>query len=204
MNAKGRVAILISGRGSNFEAIYKNSLKKDANYEIVVVISNKKKAPGLQKAAEYGLDAFHVSPAKYRTKSDYEKEIIAILDKYKVDLVCLAGYMKIIGSELLETYKNRMMNIHPALLPSFPGLDAQQQAVDYGVKISGCTVHFVEAGVDSGPIILQKAVPVEPTDDAETLSHRILKLEHEIYSAAVRLFFENRLKIIGRKVIILP
>ncbi|MFC2155878.1 phosphoribosylglycinamide formyltransferase [Acidobacteriota bacterium] len=203
MKTKGKVAIFLSGRGSNFEAIYQNSLKKDANFEIVVVISNKKSARGLEKAKEYGLAAFFISPKKFDTKAAYEKEIIKILKKYDVNLVYLAGYMKIVGEELLQAYENRIVNIHPALLPSFPGLHTQQQALDYGVRVSGCTIHFVDAGVDSGPVILQQAVAVEPGDDEETLSQRILKEEHRIYSEAIRLYFENRLKIKGRNVIIL-
>lgn len=203
MKSKGRVAILLSGRGSNFEAIFNNSLKQDANFEIVVVISNKKHARGLAKAREYGLPAFHISPKKFAAKTDYEREITNVLKKYNVELVCLAGYMKIVGEELLKRYENRIINIHPALLPAFPGLHAQKQAVDYGVKVSGCTVHFVDAGVDSGPVILQQAVPVEPGDDEETLSRRILKEEHRVYSEAIRLYFGKKLKISGRNVIIL-
>ena len=203
MKTKGRVAIFLSGRGSNFEAIYQNSLKKEANFEVVVIISNKKSARGLEKAKEYGLPAFFISPKKFGLKTAYEKEIIKTLKKHDVDLICLAGYMKIVGEELLRAYENRILNIHPALLPAFPGLHAQKQALDYGVKVSGCTVHFVDAGVDSGPVILQQAVAVEPGDDEETLSQRILKEEHRIYSAALRLYFENRLKISERNVIIL-
>ena len=202
MKAKGRVAIFLSGRGSNFEAIYQNSLKKDANFEIVVVFSNKKSARGLEKAKEYGLAAFFISPKKCDSKAAYEKKIIKTLQNYDVDLICLAGYMKIVGEELLHAYANRILNIHPALLPSFPGLHAQQQALNYGVRISGCTVHFVDAGVDSGPVILQQAVTVEPGDNEDTLSQRILKEEHRIYSEAIRLYFGNRLKISGRNVII--
>jgi phosphoribosylglycinamide formyltransferase-1 len=203
MKSRGRVAVLLSGRGSNFEAIYHNSLKKDANFEIVVVISDKKHARGLAKAGEYGLPAFHISPKKHTAKAAYEREIIKVLKNYDVELVCLAGYMRIVGEELLKEYKNRVINIHPALLPSFPGLHAQQQAVDYGVKVSGCTVHFVDAGVDTGPVIAQQPVAVEPGEDEKSLSRRILKEEHRIYSEVIRLYFTNRLKINERNVIIL-
>lgn len=203
MNSKGRAAVLLSGRGSNFEAIYHNSLKKEANFEIVVVISDKKHARGLAKAREYGLPAFHISPKKFAAKAGYEREIIKVLKKHDAELVCLAGYMRIVGEELLKEYKNRLLNIHPALLPAFPGLHAQKQAVDYGVKVSGCTVHFVDAGVDTGPVILQQPVPVEPGDDEETLSQRILKEEHRVYSEAIRLYFGKKLKISERNVIIL-
>jgi phosphoribosylglycinamide formyltransferase-1 len=202
MSKKGRVAVLLSGRGSNFEAIYHSSLKKEANFEIAVVISDKKDARGLERAREFHLNAFFVSPKKLQPKEVYERKIIEILKKHRVDLVCLAGYIRIVGEALLNTYNGRIMNIHPALLPSFPGLHAQQQALEHGIKVSGCTVHFVDEGVDTGPIIIQKAVEVKENDTEETLSQRILKEEHKIYSQAITLFFENRLKINGRHVII--
>jgi phosphoribosylglycinamide formyltransferase 1 len=202
MKKKGRVAILLSGRGSNFEALYHRSLNNDANFEIAVVISDKQEARGLERARQLGLDAYHVSPRELKPKEAYEQKILEILDSRRVELVCLAGYMRIAGETLLSGYKGRIMNIHPALLPAFPGLKAQQQALDYGVKISGCTVHFVDAGVDTGPIILQKSVPVEENDSEESLSERILAEEHQLYSRAVTLFFQNRLKIRGRRIII--
>lgn len=204
MKGKGRVGILLSGRGSNFEAIYRSSQKEGANFEIAAVISNKKQARGLERAAEFGLPAFHVSPKTFATKAEYEREIIRILEEHRVDLVCLAGYMRIVGEELLKAFENRIMNIHPALLPSFPGLDGQRQALEHGVKVSGCTVHFIDAGVDTGPIVLQRAVPVEEDDDEESLSQRILAQEHQVYSQAIRLYFAERLKIVGRRVIISP
>jgi len=203
MSKKGQVAVLLSGRGSNFEAIYQTSLKNEANFEIAVVISDKKKARGLERAREFNLNAYFVSAKKLKPKEVYERKIIEILKEHKVDLVCLAGYMRIVGETLLSAYNGRIMNIHPALLPSFPGLHAHQQALEHGVKVSGCTVHFVDAGVDTGPIIMQKAVEVKENDTEETLSQRILKEEHKIYSQAITLFFENRLKINGRHVIIL-
>ena len=204
MNEKGRVAVLLSGRGSNFEAIYQSSLKQDANFEIVAVISDKKEANGLKRAREFNLNAFHVSPKKLKPKEVYEQKILEILKPYRVELVCLAGYMRILGDTLLSAYSGRIINIHPSLLPAFPGLDAQKQALDHGVKVSGCTVHFVDSGVDTGPIILQKAVEVKEKDTEEELSRRILKEEHLLYSKAVTLFFKNKLKMSGRKVIILP
>ena len=200
MKKKGRVAILLSGRGSNFLAIYKNSLKNDSNFKVAVVISNKKNARGLQKARDFKLKAYHVSPKKFDTKEEYETEILNILKGNNVDLICLAGYMRIVGDTLLNAYKKRIINIHPALLPSFPGLDGQKQALDHGVKVSGCTVHFVDSGVDTGPIIIQKAVKIEENDSEESLSKRILKQEHRIYSEAIKMFFDNRLKFEGRKV----
>jgi phosphoribosylglycinamide formyltransferase-1 len=200
---KGRVAVLLSGRGSNFEAIYQNSIQPDSNFEVIVVISDKKDARGLERAREFGLNAFHVSPKKLKPKEVYEGKILEILKVHDVELICLAGYMRIVGETLLSAYEGRMINIHPALLPSFPGLHGQKQALDYGVKVSGCTVHFVDPGVDTGPIILQKSVEVKEEDTEESLSQRILKQEHLLYSKAVTLFFENRLQIQGRRVIIL-
>ncbi len=199
MNKKGRVAVLLSGRGSNFEAIYQSSLKEETCFQIVVVISDKEDARGLERAREFGLPAFFVSPKELKPKEVYERKIVAILQEYRVDLVCLAGYMRIVGQQLLDAYKGRIMNIHPALLPSFPGLHAQQQALDYGVKVSGCTVHFIDSGVDTGPIILQAAVEVKDNDTEETLSQRILKEEHKIYSRAITLFFTNGLKMLAQK-----
>lgn len=200
---KGRVAVFLSGRGTNFEAIYKSSISKDSNFEVFVVISDKKKAKGLKKAKDLKIKSFHISLNKFQSKNEYEKQIIKILNKNKIELICLAGYMKIVGEELLKEYKNRIINIHPALLPSFPGLNSQAQALNHGIKVTGCTVHFVDSGVDTGPIILQKSVKVKENDTEETLSKRILKQEHKIYSKTIRLFFENRLKIKGRKVIII-
>ncbi len=199
---KGKAAIFLSGRGSNFEAIYQSSQHPGANFEIAVVISDKKDAPGLKKAKEYGLPTHLVLPKLFNSKEEYEKHLVNLLREMDVDLVCLAGYMRIVGEELLKAFENRIMNIHPALLPSFPGLHAQKQAFDYGVKISGCTVHFIDSGVDTGPIILQQPVEVLEDDNEETLSNRILAVEHKIYSQAIRLFFENRLKLRKRRVII--
>ncbi len=190
---------MLSGRGSNFEAIYQSSLKEETCFQIVVVISDKEDARGLERAREFGLPAFFVSPKELKPKEVYERKIVAILQEYRVDLVCLAGYMRIVGQQLLDAYKGRIMNIHPALLPSFPGLHAQQQALDYGVKVSGCTVHFIDSGVDTGPIILQAAVEVKDNDTEETLSQRILKEEHKIYSRAITLFFTNGLKMLAQK-----
>lgn len=202
MKKKGKVAVLLSGRGSNFEAIYQNSLKDGANFEVVAVISNKKKARGLETARQYGLPAYHVSPRKFADKTGYEKEIVTLLKRHDTELVCLAGYMRLVGPTLLNSYPGKIVNIHPALLPAFPGLDAQKQALNYGVKVSGCTVHFVDAGVDTGPIILQQAVPLEEGDDEESLSKRILEQEHRLYSRGISLYFENRLQREGRRVII--
>lgn len=198
------IAVFISGRGSNFLALLKNIEKGVLkNCQIAVVFSNNPNAKGLEYAAEAGIKTI-VIPSKNRSdRVEYDKEIINALSEYNIDLICLAGYMRIVTEELVEAYKNKIINIHPALLPSFPGLHAQKQALDYGVKVSGCTVHFVDGGMDSGPIILQKTVPVYDNDTEDTLSARILEQEHTAYSEAVALYAAGRLKVSGRKVEIL-
>lgn len=198
------IAVFISGRGSNFLALLKNIetgvLK---NCQIAVVFSNNPNAKGLEYAAEAGIKTI-VIPSKNRSdRAEYDKEIINALSEYNIDLICLAGYMRIVTQELVDAYKNRIINIHPALLPSFPGLHAQKQAIDYGVKVSGCTVHFVDGGMDTGPVILQKTVPVYDNDTEDTLSERILEQEHTAYSEAVALYAAGRLKVSGRKVEVL-
>ena len=197
---KGRIAVFLSGRGSNFEAIYNYSRKEKANFEIAAVISNKKYARGLQRAEDFGIDAYFVSRKKAGSKKNYELEIVKILKEHQIDLICLAGYMKIIGEILLREFPARIINIHPALLPSFPGLNAQRQALEYGVKISGCTVHFVDSGIDTGPIILQEAVKIDPADDEDSLSKKILVQEHKIYSKVIELFFQGRLNINEKRI----
>lgn len=199
----GRVAVLLSGRGSNFRALHDAMLAGKVDAEIVLVFSNKAEAPGLQTARERGLETLHLDPKSFPSKEAYDAAIVEELKKRQVDLVCLAGYMKIITPLFCEAFRNQIMNIHPALLPSFPGLHAQKQAVDYGVRFSGATVHFVWEEVDAGPIILQAVVPVYQDDTEETLADRILEQEHKIYPEAVRLFFEGRLEVRGRKVFIL-
>ena len=172
-----------------------------------IVISNKSGAKGLKIAKKLGVKTEVIESKDFKgSKSEYDKKIITILERYGVTpkngLVCLAGFMRIISPEFVQKYKNRIINIHPALLPSFPGLHAQKQAIDYGSKYSGCTVHFVDSGVDTGPIILQAIVKIKKEDTEETLSKRILRKEHQIYPDAVRLFAEKRIKIIGRKTVI--
>lgn len=194
-------AVFISGRGSNFLALLKNIEKGVLkNCHIVVVFSNNPNAKGLEYAAEAGIKTI-VIPSKNRSdRIEYDREIINALAEYNIDLICLAGYMRIITEELVEAYKNRIINIHPALLPAFPGLHAQKQALDYGVKVTGCTVHFVDSGMDTGPVILQKTVPVYDNDTEDTLSARILEQEHIAYSEALSLYAAGRLKVSGRKV----
>lgn len=198
---------MISGRGSNMEYILKSIKQKKIPINPVIVISNKSNAKGLEIAKKHGIKTEVIESKDFKgSKTEYDKKIITILEKHGVTpkngLVCLAGFMRIITPEFVQKYKNKIINIHPALLPSFPGLHAQKQAIDYGSKYSGCTVHFVDSGVDTGPIILQAIVKVKKEDTEETLSKRILRKEHKIYPDAVRLFAEKRIKIIGRKTII--
>jgi phosphoribosylglycinamide formyltransferase-1 len=200
-----KIGVLLSGRGSNFKAIY-NAIRtgKIRNAFISQVISNNSEAPGLLFARQEGINALYVNPADFHDRQAYDESIVNILKQSEVDVVCLAGYMRILSSDFVEAFKDRILNIHPSLLPCFPGLDAQRQALEYGVKITGCTVHFVDKKVDHGPIILQKAVEVMDSDTVESLSERILKKEHEAYPEAVKLFLEDRLVVANRKVFIKP
>ncbi|MFQ6108987.1 MAG: phosphoribosylglycinamide formyltransferase [Candidatus Aminicenantales bacterium] len=199
---KGKIAVFISGRGSNFMAIHNAILARKINAEIALVFSNKKEAPGLKIAQERKLETLFLNPKEYDSLEDYEREVIKEVRRRDVDLICLAGYMKILSPSFCRQYKNRIMNIHPALLPSFPGLHVQRKALEWGVRFSGATVHFVTENVDMGPIILQAVVPVYQDDTEDSLSERILKEEHKIYPEAVRLFFEGRLEVRGRRVFI--
>lgn len=203
-NRRGRIAIFLSGRGSNFMAIHREIQSGTIDADISVVFSNKKAALGILYAQEHGLETLCLSPKNYDSREAYDAEIAQEMMKRDIDLICLAGYMRIITEPFCQQYKYRMMNIHPALLPSFPGLHVQQKAIDWGVKFSGATVHFVEPEVDMGPIILQAVVPVEQDDTEETLSARILKEEHKLYPEAVRLYFAGQLEVRGRRVFTLP
>jgi len=198
------MAVLASGRGTNFEALADSIDRREVKGVIRVVISDKPDAPVLTKARKRGIPAVYINPSQFSSKELYEEEISRICQEYQVDLIVLAGYMRILGESFVNRFPFRIINIHPALLPSFPGLHAQRQALEYGVRFTGCTVHFVDAGVDTGPIILQQVVPVLPDDDEETLTQRILKEEHKLLPQAVQLLAEGRLKIVGRRVIILP
>jgi len=200
----GRVGILISGRGSNMEAIVRASEERRVPAIVAIVISNEPQAPGLARAEAHGVETLVLDRRAAGSLENQDRRIVSALEERRVDLVCLAGYMKILTSVLLKSFPRRILNVHPALLPSFPGLDAQRKAIEHGVRFSGATVHFVDTGVDTGPIILQAVVPILPDDTPETLSERILKEEHRIYPQAIRLFFEERLQIEGRRVRILP
>lgn len=197
---KLRVGVLASGRGSNLQSIMDAAESGRIDAEVAVVVSDKEGAFALERARRAGIPAEFVNPKAFGGREDYESAVVGILNKHAVDLVCLAGYMRIAGRTLLESYPNRVMNIHPALLPSFPGMHGQQQAFEHGVKFSGCTVHFVDGGMDTGPIIIQAVVPVLDDDTADTLADRILEQEHRIYPEAVQLFARGRLKVEGRRV----
>jgi phosphoribosylglycinamide formyltransferase-1 len=200
---RGRVAVFLSGRGSNFMAIREAVHRGDINADISLVLSNKEDAPGLIKAREWSLETLFLNPKLFASREEYDRTILKELHDRRVDLVCLAGYMKVLTPELCDAFKHRVVNIHPALLPSFPGLHVQQKAIDWGVRFSGCTVHFVAAEVDMGPIILQAVVPVLQDDTEDTLAARILVEEHRIYPESVRLYFEGRVEVRGRRVFIL-
>jgi phosphoribosylglycinamide formyltransferase-1 len=202
MSKKIRLGVLISGRGTNLQSIIDASKKGEIDAEIAIVISDKKDAYGLIRAKENNIHTLSLSPKDYKNREDFDKKVVEELNKHKVDLVLLAGFMRIVTSVLIEPFRNRIMNIHPALLPSFPGLDAQKQALEHGVRFSGCTVHLVEEGMDEGPIIIQAVVPVMDNDTVDTLSELILKYEHKIYPIAIQLFAEGRLKVEGRKVLV--
>lgn len=201
-----RVAVLASGRGSNLQSVIDAIEAGQVQAQIVAVISNKKDAVALERARKHGLMDLFVDPKPFAGRPDsreaYDRSLLEILQQHEVELVLLAGYMKIVTAVLVNAYANRMMNIHPSLLPSFPGLDVQKKAIDWGCKLAGCTVHFVTEGVDEGPIIIQAAVPILDDDTPETLAARILVQEHKIYPRAVQLFAEGRLRVDGRRVFI--
>jgi phosphoribosylglycinamide formyltransferase-1 len=198
VNAPKRLGILLSGRGSNFLAIADSIASGQLpGAEIAVVISNKADAPGLTAARERSLTA-HAIEARGRKRAEHDAEIIACLREHQVDLVCLAGYMRLLSAEFVQAFPQRILNIHPSLLPAFPGLDAQEQAFNYGVKVAGCTIHFVDEQLDHGVIILQKTVPVLDTDDAHDLAKRILEQEHIAYAEAIARVLSGKYQITGR------
>jgi len=195
------LGILLSGRGSNFEAIADWVAAGRIRANIAVVISNRPEAPGIESARRRGLDA-RVIPSKGKQREDHDREVVAALRDKNVDLVCLAGYMRLLSPWFVQQFPQRILNIHPSLLPAFPGLEAQKQALDYGSKVSGCTVHFVDEHLDHGAIILQKSVPVLDDDDEHTLAARILEEEHKAYAEAINIVLEGNYDIIGRRLIV--
>ena len=198
---KKRIGVLLSGRGSNFEALAEAVASgRIPNAEIALVLSNREDAPGIARARARGIAA-QVIPSKGLQREAYDRLAVAALREKQVDLICLAGFMRLLSPYFIQAFPNRILNIHPSLLPSFPGLEAQRQALDYGVKFVGCTVHFVDENLDAGPIVLQSVVPVQDGDTEETLSARILAEEHRIYPEAVRIVLEGRYTIAGRRVL---
>lgn len=196
-----RLGVLLSGRGSNFEALADSVASgRIPNAEIALVLSNREAAAGIDRAKGRGLTT-RVIPSKGLEREAYDRLVVAALHEAKVDLICLAGYMRLLSPYFVAAFPQKILNIHPSLLPSFPGLEAQKQALDYGVKFAGCTVHFVDENLDAGPIILQSVVPVEDNDTDDSLSERILKEEHRIYSEAVKIVLEGNYKIVGRRVV---
>lgn len=199
---KNRIGVLISGRGSNFEALADSIVAgRIPNAEIPIVVSNREDAPGIEKARARGIEARAI-PSKGLEREAYDRLVVAALREKKVELICMAGYMRMISPYFVSEFRNRILNIHPSLLPAFPGLESQRQALEHGTKFSGCTVHFVDEHLDAGPIILQAAVPIEDTDTPETLAARILREEHRIYTEAVRIVLEGRYRIEGRRVLV--
>lgn len=193
------LGILLSGRGSNFEAIAKNvAAGKISNARIAVVISNRPHAGGIFKAQELGIETL-IIPSKGKAREEHDHEVVAALQQHNVDLICLAGYMRLLSPWFVKQFPQRILNIHPSLLPAFPGLEAQEQAFAYGVKVAGCTVHFVDEELDHGPIIVQKAIAVLETDDEKTLAARILEQEHLAYSEAINMVLSGSFRVTGRK-----
>jgi phosphoribosylglycinamide formyltransferase-1 len=196
-----RVGVLVSGRGSNLQALVEAARRKELGGEIAVVVSNVETAPGLERAREAGIPAFF-RDHRGKGREAYDAEIVEILRAHQVDLVCLAGFMRLLSPAFVRAFPGRIVNIHPALLPAFPGLEAQRQAWEHGARVSGATVHLVDEGLDSGPIVAQEAVPVVSSDTPETLAARILETEHRLYPRAVRLLLEGRCRLEGRRVIV--
>lgn len=196
-----RVGVLISGRGSNLQALIDAAASGRLGGEIAVVVSNVPSAAGLERARKAGIPA-RFCDHRGRAREDFDQEVLDLLAAHHVDLVCLAGFMRLLSSRFIKAYAGRILNVHPSLLPSFPGLEPQKQAIAYGVKVSGATVHLVDEGLDSGPILLQEAVAVRGDDTAETLAARILEVEHDLYPRAVRIVLEGRCRVEGRRALV--
>jgi phosphoribosylglycinamide formyltransferase-1 len=195
-----KLAVLVSGRGSNLQAIIDSIEREELNAHISIVISSTRDAMALKRAEKHGIKTIFIDPTVYLNSKEYDKVLIKKLKEFPIDLICLAGSVRILGEEVIQTFKEKIINIHPSLLPAFPGLNAQKQAIVHGVKFSGCTVHFVDSGIDSGPIILQTAVPVYDNDDEKSLSKRILEQEHYLYPKAINMIKENQIKINSKTV----
>jgi phosphoribosylglycinamide formyltransferase-1 len=195
-----KLAVLVSGRGSNLQAIIDSIDREELDAHLSIVISNTKDAMALKRAEKHGIKTIFIDPSTYLNSKEYDKALVLKLKEFSIDLICLAGYMRILGEEVIQTFEKKIINIHPSLLPAFPGLNAQKQAINHGVKFSGCTVHFVDLGVDSGPIILQTVVPVYDNDDEKSLSKRILEQEHYLYPKAIKMIQENKIRLDGRTV----
>ena len=195
-----KLAVLVSGRGSNLQAIIDSIDREELDAHLSIVISNTKDAIALKRAEKHGIKTIFIDPSNYLSSKEYDKALVLKLKEFSVDLICLAGYMRILGEEVVQTFEKKIINIHPSLLPAFPGMNAQKQAINHGVKFSGCTVHFVDFGVDTGPIILQTVVPVYDNDDEKSLSKRILEQEHYLYPKAIKMIQENKVRLNGRTV----
>lgn len=196
-----RLAVLASGRGSNLGAILDACRRDEFPARVVVVVSDREQAPALERANREGIAAVFADPGAHGDRAAYDAALLATLDRYRPGLVCLAGFMRLLSPSFIAAWTGRLMNVHPSLLPAFPGLHAQRQALEYGVKVAGATVHFVDDGVDTGPVILQSSVPVRSDDTEDSLAARILVEEHRLYPEAIRLFAEGRLSITGRRVV---
>jgi len=195
-----KLAVLVSGRGSNLQAIIDSIDREELDAHLAIVISNTKDAMALKRAEKHGIKTIFIDPSTYLNSKEYDKALVLKLKEFSIDLICLAGYMRILGEEVIQTFEKKIINIHPSLLPAFPGLNAQKQAINHGVKFSGCTVHFVDSGVDNGPIILQTVVPVYDNDDEKSLSKRILEQEHYLYPKAIKMIQEKKISLNGRTV----
>jgi phosphoribosylglycinamide formyltransferase-1 len=196
-----RIGVLLSGRGSNFEALADSvAAGRIPHAEIAVVLSNRDGAPGIDKANQRGITT-KVIPSKGLEREAFDRQVVAVLNEHKIDLICLAGYMRLLSPYFVAAFPNRILNIHPSLLPAFPGLESQRQALEYGVKFAGCTVHFVDENLDAGPIVLQAVVPVLDNDTDASLSERILAEEHRLYTEAVKIVLDGKFKIVGRRVV---
>ena len=198
---KFKLAVLVSGRGSNLQAIIDNIEENNLAAEISLILSNVPDAYALQRGKKHGLESIFLDPKSFSSRDDYEKQMIELLQTKSIDLVCLAGFMRILGKNFIKAFSRKIINIHPSLLPAFPGLNVQEKALQHGVRFSGCTVHFVNEEVDGGAIISQAVVPILDADDTQSLSDRILEQEHIIYPEAIRLIIEDRLGFSGRRVV---